>query len=65
VLVVANDHSYPCTTIVKAAQDEGVKTVYIQHASVSDKFPALKFDYALLEGLDSLEKYNLCVRRRT
>jgi hypothetical protein len=40
--------------------DEKIKTFYIQHASVTDKFPALKFDYALLEGLDSLEKYDLC-----
>jgi hypothetical protein len=64
-LVVANDHSYPCTTIVKAAQDEGVLTVYIQHASVSEKFPPLTMDYALLEGCDSLEKYNLCGRSET
>lgn len=59
-LVVANDHSYKCTTIRQAAEDANVKTFYIQHASVTDRFPALKFDYALLEGIDALVKYNRC-----
>lgn len=58
VLVVANDHSSECTTIAKAARDEGITTVYIQHSSVSEIFPPLKFDYALLEGLDALQKYD-------
>jgi hypothetical protein len=59
-LVVANDHSYKCTTITQAAKEEGVKTFYLQHASVNDQFPALKFDYALLEGMDAVAKYACC-----
>jgi hypothetical protein len=59
-LVVANDHSYKCTTITLAAKDERVKTFYLQHASVNNKFPALKFDFALLEGMDAVTKYDRC-----
>jgi hypothetical protein len=35
----------------------GIKTIYMQHASVSDKFPPLEFDYSLLDGKESFEKY--------
>jgi len=58
VVVLANDHSIACTTLAKAARDAGVRTVYIQHASVTEAFPPLEFDYALLEGYDALRKYD-------
>lgn len=57
-LVVSNDHVFWGRTIAKAASDENIPTVYIQHASVTDKFPALAFDYALLDGRDALLKYD-------
>lgn len=57
-LVVANDHVIWTRTLSQAARDESVKTFYVQHASVTDKFPPLAFDYALLEGRDALLKYD-------
>lgn len=61
-MVFSNDHTTLPRAFLKAAQDEGIKTIYLQHASVSKKipFPPLEFDYALLEGHDALEKYD-CV----
>lgn len=57
-IVVANHYSPICTTFVKAARDENIKTIYIQHAQASDEFPPLNFDYSLLDGYDALKKYD-------
>ena len=57
-VVVSNDHTFWNRTIVKAAQDEGILTFYIQHSSVTEKFPPLAFDYACLDGEDALLKYD-------
>ena len=65
VVIIANDHSYENTVLKKAAKDAGIKTVYIQHASVSLKFPPMDFDFALLDGFDALEKYSQCGIRNT
>lgn len=56
-LVVANDHSYWARTIVLAAKRLGIPTFYVQHASVTEHFPPLIFDYSLLEGCDAAQKY--------
>lgn len=56
-VVVSNDHIMWLRAFIKAAQDENIPTVYLQHASVTKRFPPLDFDYALLEGADALEKY--------
>lgn len=40
----------------KAAREEGVICVYMQHASLMADIPAFNCDYVLLEGRDSLEK---------
>ena len=57
-VIVSNDHSLVPCVINKAAQDEGIPTFYIQHACVTEKFPPLRMDFALLEGLDAKEKYS-------
>ncbi|HDQ16375.1 MAG TPA: hypothetical protein ENN45_04885 [Bacteroidetes bacterium] len=44
--------------LVVAAKTEQIPTFYVQHASVTAKFPELIFDYALLEGRDALLKYD-------
>ena len=62
LLVMANDHSPMNRSLLFAATKLGVKTMYLQHASVSTKFPTLKFDYTLLDGLESFEKYR-CVSK--
>ncbi|MGA2622480.1 MAG: hypothetical protein ABSF91_01380 [Bacteroidota bacterium] len=65
-LVVSNDHSTLNRTIAKAAMDECVQTIYIQHASVAEgKFPLLSFDYAFLDGRDALTKYDLLGESKT
>ncbi|MBS2100778.1 glycosyltransferase family protein [Carboxylicivirga linearis] len=57
LLVFSNDHSMASRSLLMAAKSLGIKTAYIQHASVSQYFPPLKFDVALLEGKDAYEKY--------
>jgi len=57
-LVVSNDHNMPHRVMAKAAHELHIPTVYLQHASVTPKFPPLSFDYALLDGIDALKKYD-------
>jgi len=59
-VVFANDHNADARAMLLAAKALDIKTVYIQHASVSTIFPPLAFDLSLLEGRDSLEKYKSC-----
>lgn len=57
VVVVANDQYLRTRIIPYVCDFIGIKSVYIQHASVSLDFPRLIFNYTLLEGRDSLDKY--------
>lgn len=57
LLVIANDHSIENRALILAAKHRGVKTLYLQHASVSEEFPKLDFDFAFLDGKHALEKY--------
>lgn len=59
-VVFANDHNADARAMLLAAKALGIKTIYIQHASVSTLFPPLSFDLNLLEGQDSLDKYRQC-----
>ena len=56
-IVFANDHEIIPRSILLAAKKLGIKTFYVQHAAVSKYFPPLLFDWALLEGEDSKQKY--------
>jgi len=55
--IAANDHSGLSQVGFVAARKGGIPTVYIQHASVSEKFPPLSADIAFLDGEDAREKY--------
>lgn len=55
--VISNDHSMLSRSFALVCLELKVPTAYIQHASVSDLFPKLIFDYAFLDGLDALDKY--------
>ena len=57
LLVILTDHQMVARDMVKSAKKAGVKTLYMQHASVTDKFPPLIVDYAFLEGNDAKDKY--------
>ena len=56
-LIFSNDHGPQMRALMWAARSKGIPTIYLQHASVSEYFPPLRFDLNLLEGQDSLEKY--------
>lgn len=57
VIIMANDH-VPCAMCLKyLAPKYNVKTIYTQHASVTERFPNLLFDYSFLDGMESYEKY--------
>jgi hypothetical protein len=56
-VVLSNQVATRHRVLVQAAREKAVPTVYVQHASVTESFPPLEFDYALLDGRDSLEKY--------
>lgn len=62
VMVISNDHLMRHRVLNYAAQLNGIKTIYIQHANVRENFPALVFDYAFLDGRDAFSKY--CVRSK-
>jgi hypothetical protein len=60
IVVVANDHSVPNRSLIAGAHYLGIKTAYLQHASVSPLFPALRFDYAFLDGKSAMDTYREC-----
>lgn len=57
-ILFSNDHLIWHRVLRKAAQQNKIPTIYIQHASVTEKFPKLEFDLSLLEGQDALDKYS-------
>jgi len=57
LIVLSNDHIMKTRVITTVAQGFRIPVIYLQHATVTEKFPPLFFDYALLEGEDSLNKY--------
>ena len=57
VYVQYNDHIPYNIMLEKIARANKLKTVYIQHAPVSYKFPPLFHDFNVLFSEDSLEKY--------
>lgn len=63
-VIVSNDHNVDCRSLMLVAHALGIKTVYMQHASVSEVFPALTMDYAFLDGRSALETYLGCESNR-
>lgn len=57
LVLVCNDHLMRTRVLARAAHDLGVPTAYVQHASVTDRFPPLFTSVALLDGRDALDKY--------
>lgn len=62
LVVMSNDHNVPNRCLRLAAEVLGVKILYMQHASVSELFPPLEFDYALLDGRIALDTYSRCLQ---
>lgn len=59
-IIVSNDHNVPNRCLLAVAHHLNIKTVYLQHASVSNLFPALRVNYAFLDGQCALETYQIC-----
>ena len=57
LIILANDHSVLTRALIQVAKIKGIKTLYLQHCSVTEKFPKLLFDYCFLDGEESLLKY--------
>ena len=57
-IILSNDHNTLNRIALKCARRHNVPTIYLQHASVTAKFPPLDFDYAFLEGRDAARKYD-------
>lgn len=59
-VVTSNDHNPLNRCLLAAAHYLDIKTVYLQHASVSKLFPPLRVNYAFLDGQSALETYRQC-----
>lgn len=59
-VITSNDHNVPNRCLLAVAHHLGIKTVYLQHASVSSLFPALRVNYAFLDGQCALDIYRQC-----
>ena len=62
LVVVANDHNVDTRSMKLAAEILKVPTAYLQHASVSNIFPPLEFDYAFLDGKVAMKRYIECYK---
>jgi hypothetical protein len=58
LFIVANHLATANRALLQAARDQSIPTVYFLHATISDIYPPLNTDYALLEGMDTLFKYD-------
>lgn len=64
-VILSNDHNLENRLVVAVATELKIRTIYVQHAEVSDQFPPLsQFDIAFLNGAAARDVYasvgNLC-----
>jgi hypothetical protein len=64
-VIQSNDHNVANRCLRLVAEMQEIKTVYMQHASVTNLFPPLEFNYAFLDGEVALEEYIACQSGRT
>ena len=58
LVIMANDHSMVFRAFKEATDRCHVPTIYLQHASITYRFPSLQFSYSFLDGMDSYIKYS-------
>tara|TARA_B100000886_G_scaffold339003_1_gene303213 strand:+ start:542 stop:1720 length:1179 start_codon:yes stop_codon:yes gene_type:complete len=58
LVIIANDHSIYNIFIINWCNINDIKTMYIQHAPVSEKFPPLRCDYNILFSKSSEHIYS-------
>lgn len=56
-IVLANDHSPVPVAYAKVAKILGIQTLYLQHAEITESFPALDFDFSILRNKVSKRVY--------
>lgn len=61
LVVMSNDHNNSNRCLRLVCEMLNIKTLYMQHASVSNLFPPLQYDYALLDGKVAFETYMNCL----
>lgn len=57
IILMSNDHNQTNRCFIELASKYGIKTMYCQHASITERFPSLHFDFAFLDGMESFDKY--------
>ena len=57
VLVVSSDQGEFHRCLLLRCKELGIKSIYVQHASVAKGFPRLIASYSFLDGQESLDKY--------
>ena len=62
-VLTANDLNPSNRALLAIAHQLEIRTVYLQHASVTKIFPALRVTYAFLDGIWAMETYKQCERR--
>jgi len=55
IICFSNDHSHSNRSLMLAAKIEGITTLYLQHADITEKFPRLITSYAFLDGKKALK----------
>ena len=56
-LILSSDQGEFHRCLLLRAKELGIKSIYVQHASVAKGFPKLITSYSFLDGQESLEKY--------
>lgn len=60
LVLMSNDHNVPQRSLLSIAKVRGIKSAYVQHASVSSMFPKLSFNYCFLDGQVAKNTYESC-----
>ena len=63
VVVVANDHSPAAVALIALTIEMDLPCVYVQHGPVSDSFPPLNVDLAILHNVVSRDRYDSASKR--
>lgn len=62
-VVVANDHSPAAVALIALTREMKLPCVYVQHGPVSESFPPLTVDLAILHNLISKDRYDVASNR--
>ncbi len=65
IVILSNDHNPEARTMIELCKYFGIKTAYVPHAGVSERFHSLDFNYSFLDGQHALDIYKNCDTRRS